>query len=808
MAPRSGRVNPTVQSRGAARSFVESLDTYYQPARDTRREKALQQGLGQFSAMFQEQAAEVQDERRKGYFQQGQLDALAEQAGEEIGKVRTGGLFRQNSKFYEMGLNEGRGSAAAIKWKNDMRVEFEQSGIDAQKNPEAFRQWMDGRINDFLGQFEGNQYAIDGAMPHISETVNNLSMSYSTKLNDRLHQERIDIYSTELADIMDGDFRGDYDRGTTIDALMNKTEELFGTEGPAANDALVSTAITYALTNSDPEAILMIAEGVDAGKFKLNVEQKYRLKQAMDSLEADLRSEEGQRSAQQKALQEARTDEILQDYSEQWVNDPTVKMPAYADIVEMGGDYTTYTRLKSMKDTYASNKSPAVQIANAGSIFELEDSLAAATSKAEAQKVIQRWVGNNPGILSDEQLASRYRQITETFKAGGALADPVVNEFRDDYLDSLGALVNNDYTREKVDHIVSGARLSFNKYMVENYQDMVSRGLGPMEMFKEARDHANSVVREAFDDIGSKVQNKPDQAGMIGMNPQSTPTEPKDDPYGDGGAAGGAPTDAPADAPTDAPAGTDEPDRAQAPEGFTPTRVSSMAGVRADAEELQGFIAKAQNAPEGPPLEEQPAPFEDPDTPNEPYDKTRQTFYSELLNAFTDGEFTVAQGHTSMKAREVMEADPEFASEVNRLAEKYQVSPAALLAVMQFESGFSPSIRNAVGSGATGLIQFMPSTARSLGITTDELARMPRAQQMKYVEKYFDQFQSRIMGGSVEDLYMAVLWPKAVGQGSGYVLFAAGTKAYDQNSPLDRNGDGTVTKFEAAASVRAIFERQ
>ena len=46
-------------------------------------------------------------------------------------------------------------------------------------------------------------------------------------------------------------------------------------------------------------------------------------------------------------------------------------------------------------------------------------------------------------------------------------------------------------------------------------------------------------------------------------------------------------------------------------------------------------------------------------------------------------------------------------------------NPDFLLACMAFESGmsFCSSIRNAA-SGATGLIQFMPSTARGLGTTT------------------------------------------------------------------------------------------
>ena len=48
------------------------------------------------------------------------------------------------------------------------------------------------------------------------------------------------------------------------------------------------------------------------------------------------------------------------------------------------------------------------------------------------------------------------------------------------------------------------------------------------------------------------------------------------------------------------------------------------------------------------------------------------------------------------------------------MAGRLGISEADLMAVMSFETGgtFNPNIRNAAGSGATGLIQFMPSTAR------------------------------------------------------------------------------------------------
>jgi len=150
--------------------------------------------------------------------------------------------------------------------------------------------------------------------------------------------------------------------------------------------------------------------------------------------------------------------------------------------------------------------------------------------------------------------------------------------------------------------------------------------------------------------------------------------------------------------------------------------------------------------------------------------------------------------------------DPQFKAEVTRLAKKYNIPEDNLYAVMSFETGgtFDPGQRNMAGSGATGLIQFMPSTARGLGTSTEALAQMSRAEQMKYVEKYFDN-AGLPNGASFEDLYMSILYPKAVGKPNSYKLFGKGGDmpgAYSQNAGLDADGDGSITKFEAAAKAR------
>lgn len=125
-----------------------------------------------------------------------------------------------------------------------------------------------------------------------------------------------------------------------------------------------------------------------------------------------------------------------------------------------------------------------------------------------------------------------------------------------------------------------------------------------------------------------------------------------------------------------------------------------------------------------------------------------------------------------------------------------------LMSCMAFESGetFSPSIKNAAGSGATGLIQFMPRTAIDLGTTVDELGRMSAVEQLDYVQRYFAPYARRI--NSLSDMYMAILLPSYVGKADDSVLFSGGV-AYRQNSGLDANRDGRITKAEATAKVAA-----
>jgi len=145
---------------------------------------------------------------------------------------------------------------------------------------------------------------------------------------------------------------------------------------------------------------------------------------------------------------------------------------------------------------------------------------------------------------------------------------------------------------------------------------------------------------------------------------------------------------------------------------------------------------------------------------------------------------------------------PDFRNKAISICADLGIPPDWLMACMYFESGLSASIKNKAGSGAVGLIQFMPSTAKALGTSTALLAAMSGMDQLAYVWKYFEPYVGRL--DSLEDCYMTILWPRAVGKPSDYVLFNRDEKptTYRQNGSLDSDKDGNVTKWEASNHVR------
>jgi hypothetical protein len=151
---------------------------------------------------------------------------------------------------------------------------------------------------------------------------------------------------------------------------------------------------------------------------------------------------------------------------------------------------------------------------------------------------------------------------------------------------------------------------------------------------------------------------------------------------------------------------------------------------------------------------------------------------------------------------------PAFHTKVKDIATRLGAHPDDLMRVMSFETGgtFNPAEPNRAGSSGRGLLQFLSKTAAGLGTTTEALERMTPEAQLDYVEKYLAPYKGRI--GTLQDLYMAVLYPDAIGKDAAHILFRQGSQAYTQNAGLDIGKKGYVTVGDATTMVQNAGNRR
>ena len=99
---------------------------------------------------------------------------------------------------------------------------------------------------------------------------------------------------------------------------------------------------------------------------------------------------------------------------------------------------------------------------------------------------------------------------------------------------------------------------------------------------------------------------------------------------------------------------------------------------------------------------------------------------------------------------------------------------------------------------ATGLIQFMPKTAKGLNTSTQALYKMSNVEQLDYVYKYFLPAKGKLK--SFEDLYLYTFYPNAVGKPDTHIIGSEKGMDYAKllvkQNPLDFNHDGYLSVGE------------
>ena len=791
MPIRNNRITPETEVRSPARSFVQALDNFYAPARDRRGEAGLQGGLQSLSGIFEAKAAATKNTRNQNERLQGIEDAMREQAGKELQGVKNGSIWRQNSTFYMAGLNETRGKAAGSEFKNNLLLEYNDwDGRFIDDDGSAYRDWANAKVSEFMDTLGDDPNKLNGALPLISEITANLAHQHTASTNLRLQDESFNAHDTVLFGFFDDFNRGTLTEEAAIARIVSEADDLHQTDGAEANDRTVTAAIQYATSRTDPEPLLLLAKAHDSGQLPLSASNQLRLDNAMDGVQADLERQAAAKSKMEsEAVLEARR-VAVGEAAVFFQDTPYADLPRF----KAGDDWTTHKAIVATKEIFMDAAEAVNPQLAASNMVILTAEIASTSTYEDGVAVLAQHIKDKPNSLTPAQARSFIDGLIYRVSPSSLFKQEVVQQAGKNLAETLYNLqvgdgmnfdVSSSFKTEGMGHwnhfITLSANSGVDTNSAQSMADFVKAGreyvLDRMaeshpetfdERFEQSAEDGNTgtTVRDAAGAIDRRNTSAAEASAAKYAAQAAAATNPEYDPTAAQAASEGGTQQGPA-----------QPASTQAPRASD----STVAG--------SGTI------------EGEPAPYDDPKSTEE-YSEPKQAFYSQLLSNLTDGE----DGRDRLATvQEILLDDPKFKSAVDTTAANLNLRPDVLLAVMNFETKgtLSAGIKNEAGSGATGLIQFMPKTAVSLGTTTAALAKMTRTEQLSYVEKYLKQFN--LKGGSVEDVYMAILWPKAIGKPRGYPLFKRPSIAYTQNAGLDTNGDGTITKFEAAARVTSDY---
>ena len=179
------------------------------------------------------------------------------------------------------------------------------------------------------------------------------------------------------------------------------------------------------------------------------------------------------------------------------------------------------------------------------------------------------------------------------------------------------------------------------------------------------------------------------------------------------------------------------------------------------------------------------------------------------------GAETIAAPITSVSVAKVVGIDkltPGQLVSLNNAAKTIGIPVDWLATVISFETGgtFSTTVDNKAGSGAFGLIQFMPATAQAIlkTSTREDAIKQGKAmsfdqQLQKMVVPYFSSYKSKLK--SLNDVYLAVFYPAAMAKPDRHVVAEAPSAVYRQNAGFDRENRGYITRADITSTVTRIL---
>jgi hypothetical protein len=150
---------------------------------------------------------------------------------------------------------------------------------------------------------------------------------------------------------------------------------------------------------------------------------------------------------------------------------------------------------------------------------------------------------------------------------------------------------------------------------------------------------------------------------------------------------------------------------------------------------------------------------------------------------------------------------PAFLCKLVEMSARHGWDPNGIALVISEESGFNPAAKNPKGS-ASGLIQFIDSTAAQLGTTTPQIRAMSAEEQLPLVEKFFETSLRGKIPERPEDYILSVLGrPSLIGKPDNTPVFTKGSNEYAANSQLDLDSNGVITVGETRAYMQGVLSR-
>lgn len=155
----------------------------------------------------------------------------------------------------------------------------------------------------------------------------------------------------------------------------------------------------------------------------------------------------------------------------------------------------------------------------------------------------------------------------------------------------------------------------------------------------------------------------------------------------------------------------------------------------------------------------------------------------------------------------------EDRKKIREICKKQGIKTKWLYKIFKIESGGNPTAvnKNAYkkgilirkGSGATGLIGFLPSTANYLGTDTSTLKKMTVLQQLHYVDKYLTKIKNKYKIRNGLDLYFSIFRPEAIGKPDDFIVGHKNSNVTKGN-PVFMNKDSTITVKDVKTIISLI----